>query len=258
MIKMILTLSVFLGISLAQVGTTAPDFTLDKLSGGSDSRSNYNGKVIYINWFGYSCPTCLSEGNDTQTKIADKYSPDVFKAMGIDVWDGSSSGVQNFKNSTGITYELLLKGGSTATAFGTQYQYSQVIDQNGVIQLNVRTNQIDQINSKIQELLSATATNRTSNHITRTFALKSNYPNPFNPTTRIPFSNDRQQHIRLAVYDVTGREVAVLADGIFAPGDFEFAWNGKSSGGAALASGIYFVRLIGSHDLKTRSVLLMK
>lgn len=200
----------------------------------------------------------MIEGNDTQTKIADKYSPDVFKAMGIDVWNGSASGVQNFKNSTGINYDLLLMGGTTAAKYGTQYQYSQVIDQNGVIQLNVRSNQIDKITAKIDELLTATALDKKPGGVSRSFALRKNYPNPFNPSTRIPFSNDRQQHIKLAIYDITGREVAVLADALFGAGEFEFSWNGRSLNGSTAVSGIYFVRLLGERDLKTRSVILIK
>lgn len=56
MLKTILILGVLLSFGMAQVGSAPPDFTLDKLSGGTDSRSNYNGKIIYINWFGFNCP----------------------------------------------------------------------------------------------------------------------------------------------------------------------------------------------------------
>jgi len=258
MLKVILFISLTFAFANAQVGNTAPDFTLDKLNGGTESLSSYLGKVVYINWFGYSCPTCLSEGNATQTKIVNKYGSDVFKAMGIDVWNGSASGVQNFKNSTGVSYYLLLNGGQTASDFGTQYQYSMVIDQKGVIQLNVRTSQVTTINAKIDELLAVSAVKEPEPNQIKRFELQNNYPNPFNPSTRIPFTNDRQQRIKLAIYDITGREVAQLINAVFAAGSFEFQWNGRSGNGIPAVSGVYFVRLIGETSVKTRSILLLK
>ncbi len=258
MLKALLFISLTFAFANAQIGNTAPDFTLDKLNGGTESLSNYLGKVVYINWFGFNCPTCLAEGNDTQTKIADKYGSDVFKAMGIDAWDRPASGVQNFKNSTGIQYDLLLKGGQTAFDFKTNYQYSMVIDQKGVIQLNVRTNQVTTINAKIDELLAVSAVKELVLNQAKSFELQNNYPNPFNPSTRIPFTNDRQQRIKLAIYDITGREVAQIINAVFAAGSFEFRWNGRSGNGIPAVSGVYFVRLIGETSVKTRSILLLK
>ena len=79
------------------------------------------------------------------------------------------------------------------------------------------------------------------------FLLLQNYPNPFNPVTNIAFkvggTGNRQQAIgnrvvRLAVYDLLGREVAVLVDGQQEPGDYSATWDATG-----MPSGTYFCRM---------------
>jgi photosystem II stability/assembly factor-like uncharacterized protein len=90
------------------------------------------------------------------------------------------------------------------------------------------------------------------------FDLEQNHPNPFNPSTTIGFQLPASAHARLAVYDVSGALVAVLADRIFPAGRNEVAWNGVGSGGAAVASGMYFYRLTTSEGTLTRRMVLLK
>ncbi len=86
----------------------------------------------------------------------------------------------------------------------------------------------------------------------KTFALEQNYPNPFNPTTTIAYAVPKASDIRLTVYDMMGREVAVLAEGRKAAGFYTVEFDGKN-----LASGIYFYRLkAGSTVLKQKMVML--
>ncbi|MDM7924875.1 MAG: sugar-binding protein [bacterium] len=86
----------------------------------------------------------------------------------------------------------------------------------------------------------------------RAFALQQNYPNPFNPTTTISYAVPKASDIRLTVYDMKGREVAVLAEGRKAAGFYTVEFDGKN-----LASGVYFYRLkAGSTVLKQKMVML--
>ena len=62
-------------------------------------------------------------------------------------------------------------------------------------------------------------------------ALASIYPNPFNPTTKIAFDLSAKGHVELAIYDVSGRTVAVLVDRELEAGRHEAFWNGKTAGG---------------------------
>lgn len=66
-------------------------------------------------------------------------------------------------------------------------------------------------------------------------ALQANYPNPFNPTTTIGFDLPREGRADLRVYDVVGREVAVLAEGDRVAGHHEVKWEASR-----FASGLYF------------------
>ncbi len=70
------------------------------------------------------------------------------------------------------------------------------------------------------------------------FSLFQNHPNPFNPKTVISGQWPATSIIRLVVYDMLGREVAVLADGRYPAGRHEFRFDGEG-----LSSGIYFYRL---------------
>jgi len=97
--------------------------------------------------------------------------------------------------------------------------------------------------------------------IPKTFSL-SNYPNPFNPTTVVSYElpNVGTQYIvSLRVYDMLGREVVVLADGMKEAGYYNVTFNG-----AKLASGIYFVRFMATPQdgdkpfIKTMKMSMLK
>ncbi len=75
------------------------------------------------------------------------------------------------------------------------------------------------------------------------FALEQNYPNPFNPSTAIRFSLPIGSRISLRVYDVLGREVATLAEGVLDAGVHTALWAGSTRDGSIAASGMYVCRL---------------
>lgn len=85
------------------------------------------------------------------------------------------------------------------------------------------------------------------------FALLSACPNPFNPSTTIMFSLENPGNIELAVFDVTGREVARLAEGFYQAGNHEAVFNAVER-----SSGIYFAVLKTSLGIMTKKLLLIK
>lgn len=85
------------------------------------------------------------------------------------------------------------------------------------------------------------------------FALLQNYPNPFNPTTMISWQLPVTSRSRLAVYDMLGREVAVLVDEQQAPGRHSMTWNASG-----LASGTYLYRLTAGTSVASKTMLLVK
>ncbi|MBI3193501.1 MAG: T9SS type A sorting domain-containing protein, partial [Ignavibacteriae bacterium] len=75
------------------------------------------------------------------------------------------------------------------------------------------------------------------------FALQQNYPNPFNPLTIVNYQLPIDNYVTLKVYDMLGRQIAVLVDGMQEAGYYAQPWNGTDANGQQLASGIYFYRL---------------
>jgi len=85
------------------------------------------------------------------------------------------------------------------------------------------------------------------------FELKQNYPNPFNPSTQITFYLSRQSNVKLNVFDMLGREVAVLIDENQSPGTHHINFNAED-----LPSGVYFYRLQTADFLETKKMILAK
>ncbi|MGM0587417.1 MAG: T9SS type A sorting domain-containing protein [Bacteroidota bacterium] len=83
--------------------------------------------------------------------------------------------------------------------------------------------------------------------------LQSNYPNPFNPTTIIPYQLSQASEVHLAVYDMTGRRVALLVDEPKQPGQYKVSFNGEQ-----LASGLYLIRFVADGQQFTRKITLIK
>ena len=85
-----------------------------------------------------------------------------------------------------------------------------------------------------------------------------NRPNPFNPETEIHFEMAKAGRVRIAVFDVSGRRVAVLEDGSFAAGAHQVSWRGRDDAGRSLPSGAYYVQMEADNVRDTRKVMLLK
>jgi hypothetical protein len=85
------------------------------------------------------------------------------------------------------------------------------------------------------------------------YNLFQNYPNPFNPATTIKFDIPKSSLVKLSVFDITGKEIEVLANETLNPGSYSVNWDaGKVS------SGIYFYRLTAGDFVQTRKMILVK
>ncbi len=85
------------------------------------------------------------------------------------------------------------------------------------------------------------------------FALHEAYPNPFNPTTMLGFDLPLAGRVSLRVYDVLGREVATLVDGLRAAGSYTVTFDGRD-----LATGLYFARLEAGANVQIQKLMLVK
>jgi len=88
--------------------------------------------------------------------------------------------------------------------------------------------------------------------------LAQNYPNPFNPQTTIAYSIKARGYVRLSVYDVGGRLVRMLANEVRPAGAQQVTWDGKDANGTAVASGVYFYRLVAGDFTQTKKMVLLK
>ncbi len=84
-------------------------------------------------------------------------------------------------------------------------------------------------------------------------ALLQNYPNPFNPTTAISYQLSVVSNVELRVFDLLGREVAVLVNKVLPAGRYVVTWNADG-----LASGVYLYRLQAGEHVETRKLVLLR
>jgi len=90
------------------------------------------------------------------------------------------------------------------------------------------------------------------------FSLSQNYPNPFNPTTKIKYNvpliaKSKMSNVKLTVYDVLGRKISTLVNGIKQPGNYEVNFNADG-----LSSGIYYYELKSGNYVSTKKMIFMK
>ncbi len=90
------------------------------------------------------------------------------------------------------------------------------------------------------------------------FGLGQNFPNPFNPSTRVSFSLPAGQKAWLGVYNTRGQLIKTLHDGFAAQGTHQVVWDGRDDSGNAVSSGIYLYKLVSGDQSQTRRMILLK
>ena len=89
--------------------------------------------------------------------------------------------------------------------------------------------------------------------VPKIFFLYQNYPNPFNPSTEIKYSLAKDSYVTLKIYDMLGKEVAVLVNGNKPAGYYTVEFNGSN-----LPSGVYIYRLTAGKFSSSKKLMLMK
>jgi len=91
------------------------------------------------------------------------------------------------------------------------------------------------------------------------FSLEQNYPNPFNPSTKINYSIPVNSFVQLKIYDLLGREVAILVNEEKQAGVYEVEFNSQqTTDNKQLPSGVYYYQLKAGEFIQTRKMLLLK
>ncbi len=105
----------------------------------------------------------------------------------------------------------------------------------------------------LDDLTQATGVQQDTPGLPVNYALHQNYPNPFNPVTTIAFELPKADQVKVRVFDLLGKEVAILYDGKLDAGFYQFNFNGTQ-----LSSGVYFYRIESKNFVDMKKMTLIK
>lgn len=232
------------------VGEAAPDFTLSTIGGGQFNLASNSGKVVFIFLFGYGCPHCLANGNNTETGIYSEFKDNSeFVAIGVDTWDGNESGVQNFINETGITYPVAITGSGLLSSYSTTYDRIIVVDKQGIIKYKATANAtasvVEDAKKVIQGLLTSTAVNDIK---TKSNSFKV-YPVPAKEMLYLDGNLYLNQETIINIINLHGKTV--------------FSTSGSNSSGStfgipvkSLSSGVYVLQIINAGQEQSKRIMI--
>ncbi|RPI17523.1 MAG: T9SS C-terminal target domain-containing protein [Ignavibacteriae bacterium] len=158
---------------------------------------------------------------------------------------------------------VILNGNNGAVIF--QYTFGTTISERGdrVIAINsIDTNQTKEMvagsrDGRIKCFSGGPGTfvgvNSNNNIVPDNFVLYQNYPNPFNPSTTIKFDLPSKSDVTIKLFDIVGREIAIIAQGNFAAGNHSINWSANK-----LSSGVYFYRIIAGDYEAVKKMTLIK
>jgi hypothetical protein len=92
-----------------------------------------------------------------------------------------------------------------------------------------------------------------SSEVPVSFFIGQNYPNPFNPATSIRFDVPKESFVKITVYDITGKEVEIIANQNVIAGKYEATWDASK-----YASGVYFYHFEAGDFTDTKKMILAK
>jgi len=112
----------------------------------------------------------------------------------------------------------------------------------------------------ISELIVSYSTSTSENVplIPSTYKFENPYPNPFNPSTTISYGLPEESNVSLVIYDVRGQAVQTLKSDQQSAGWYDIVWNGETTDGRSLSTGIYFARLVAGEYSQVIKMLYLK
>jgi hypothetical protein len=97
-----------------------------------------------------------------------------------------------------------------------------------------------------------------NHNILNDFKLAQNFPNPFNPTTKINYLLNRPSKIEVTIFNIKGKEIFKLYEGYQSIGKYSLLWNGVDSNQKAVPSGVYFLKMKTKNNSQIRKMILTK
>ena len=100
--------------------------------------------------------------------------------------------------------------------------------------------------------------NNPTPNLPESLTLFQNFPNPFNPSTRISYSLPTKSRVQLDIYDSLGRHVKTLINQVQSPGEYQVVWDGTNEAGEKVASGNYFYVVKAGDSVQARKAIFLK
>lgn len=236
------SLKIPLNISLQNLGDYLGTDTLSLANNVQNLRLNWSTSVfVDEDSSGNAKPTIFSGKYQVHLRVKDVNNPGISTTVNITAIPQVNLNIGNFAGrAVVIQPEIHLNNLPVANLdFGVGNVYSPVsLSQNKVL---------TQSGSDLEN---------------KTFALKSNYPNPFNPTTTIRYQVAKESKVTLTIYNLLGQKVKTLVNEKVAAGDYHVVWDGSNNNGERVGSGIYFLKMVAQSDetrfVETQKLMLMK
>jgi hypothetical protein len=238
---------------------TADDYTLDNsgmlyIAYSVLGDTSWKERYVWSERHGYRYMHSLrdSEISGPQAQFAFAPSRNLVFLLECNIYANYDSMNISFSSDEGDTWSfsnIHPVGGNGSTprlAFDTLYIAAQLTDENDVIFQKFAIDDIISNSSGIDEPAPLPQ-----------LELSQNYPNPFNSSTTINFETPPATKANLAIYDLTGRKVATLFDGI-SSGSKSVVWNTNEGDTHQISSGIYLCKLIGGNRSITQKMILLK
>ena len=230
-----------------------------------DNHSEWRGGAIY-DYVGVAtyAGNCIFWGNSDQTGSGETAQLFINPSNSLDIdyscvegWTGGFGGEGNIGDDP-ILVDLLdgdlhLMAGSPCIDSGSNELVGAQLDLDG----NLRIIN-DRVDMGCYEFQGITSIGLEGFDSPLTKMLRQNHPNPFNPQTTISFTLPHDGWAKVAIYALTGKCVAVLADHTFTAGPHTLSWNGRDTDGRDMPSGAYLVCLETEDGVEARKVSLIR
>ncbi|MBK8552119.1 MAG: SBBP repeat-containing protein [Ignavibacteria bacterium] len=224
----------FYTVKLNPIGETqwTRNYSNEEFGGYGDDEAlalaaDINGNVIVT---GFTSGFGLSQSCGYSKDFATiKYS-----ANGELLWEKKYNGTDRFENSDDIAKRVVLDGKGGIFVMGESMGEETEMDY-----CLIRYEDAPRVKSPAE--------------IKEAFRLNDNFPNPFNPSTKLSFDIPVSSKVRLAVYDITGREVALLENKVLQAGNYKYEWNASQ-----FSSGTYFYKIQADGFVQTKRMILIK
>jgi hypothetical protein len=163
---------------------------------------------------------------------------------------GTSTGLYSTSILDGTNTQWVLEGSETIGNIVVDMITGRPVD--GYIAIGTHGNGTYSANFETNELSLGKSS------IPNEFELAQNYPNPFNPSTQIPFTIKTSGTVIIKVFDLQGREIITLFDGIKQAGSHSISWKGKDQSGNLMPSGTYIYQINSNGFSKSKKMHLIK